>query len=36
MNLEDVKTLIKENLKVKVKTVSDGSECTYYKVLILN
>lgn len=31
MDLEDVKKLIKENLKVKVVTESGGSECSYYE-----
>jgi len=29
MNIEDVKNLIKENLKITVETYSKGSECTY-------
>lgn len=29
MDVEDVKKIIKENLKIKVETKSSGSECTY-------
>ena len=29
MDLEDVKKLIKENLKIEVDTSSSGSECSY-------
>ena len=29
MDIEDVKKLIKENLKISVETYSKGSECTY-------
>jgi hypothetical protein len=29
MNIEDVKKLIKENLKISVETCSSGSECSY-------
>jgi len=31
MDLEEVKKLIKENLKVVVHTESNGSECTYHE-----
>jgi hypothetical protein len=29
MNMEDVKKLIKENLKISVETLTRGSECSY-------
>jgi hypothetical protein len=29
MDIEDVKKLIKENLKITVETYSNGSECSY-------
>lgn len=31
MDLEEVKKLIKENLKVVVSTDSRGSDCSYYE-----
>jgi hypothetical protein len=31
MDLEEVKKLIKDNLKIKVETRSKGSECSYYE-----
>lgn len=31
MELEDLKKLIKEHLKVEVVTESKGSECSYYE-----
>ena len=41
MDLEDVKKLIKENLKIVVETKSSGSECshneqTYVKLIFLD